>query len=217
VPQHVIDYRNAVARNGTLSKKTLPRAARNFGLVPDINQLLPGDLILMRDPEPRCSGRIIPYLQRRAGFADQDSCWTHAAIYLYDDFLAEAVPIRGFLTRTWYLDVPNRLFRVRRREGLSESLRYQIALRALRLIGARYSHWSAFKTGWGMISGLWNENAARHLDTTVICSNAFSDAYADITRSVLQGCPVGESVLPAHLSATNDLEDVQVQWVKVST
>jgi hypothetical protein len=159
---------------------------------------------------------LIAHAQERAGFGQNDSCWTHAAIYLYDDFLVEAVPFRGIHARTLYLDIPSRDLRVRRRTQLLESERYQIALRALRLIGSRYSILSALKMGLGMLNGLWNDDAARRLDTVVICSNAFSDAYADITKSVLSGCPVGESVLPAHLSATDDLEDIEIGWVRVT-
>lgn len=213
--QRVIDPSNAVAGDGTLSKKTLPHSARQFGLVPNVGHLLPGDLILMRDRNLRIGSRLIAHAQERAGFGGNDSRWTHAAIYLYDDFLVEAVPLRGIRARTLYMDIPAKILRVRRRMELAESARYQIALRALRLIGSRYSILSALKMGWGMLSGLWNDDAARRLDTVVICSNAFSDAYADITKSVLRGCPVGESVLPAHLSATDDLEDIEVGWVKV--
>jgi hypothetical protein len=213
VPQIELDPASAVAGNGTFSKKTLPHSARRFGLVPDINQLLPGDLILMRYALPGCTNRIISHAQYRAGFDPDDSRWTHAAIYLYDDFLVEAVPMRGIRTRTLYLDVPHRIYRVRRNSRLSDIERYKIALRALRLIGSRYSHLSAIKMGWSMLNGLWNENAARRLDTVVICSNAFSDAYADTTKSVLHNCPVGESVLPAHLSFTDDLEDIDPGWV----
>jgi hypothetical protein len=216
VPQRVIDPGNAVVGVGTLSKKTLPHAARQFGLVPDVGKLLPGDLILMRDANPGIASRLIAHAQGRAGFRQDDSCWTHAAIYLYDDFLVEAVPLGGIRARTLYLDVPNRVLRVRRRLQLNEPERYKIALHALRLIGARYSFLSALKMGWGMFSGLWNHDAARRLDTVVICSNAFYDAYVDITQSVLRDCPVGESVLPAHLSATSDLEDIDVGWVSVT-
>lgn len=216
MPQSVIDPRNAVAGDGALSKKTLPHAARQFRLVPDVGKLLPGDLILMRDINPGIAGRLVAHAQIRAGFSQDDGCWTHATIYLYDDFLVEAVPFRGIRARTLYLDVPHRILRVRRRLQLTEIERYKIALRALRLIGSRYSLWSAFKMGWGMLSGVWNENSARRLDTVVICSNAFSDAYADITKSVLNQCPVGESVLPAHLSATDDLVDIDIGWVSVN-
>jgi hypothetical protein len=216
LPQIVIDPSKAVAGNGTLSKKTLPDAARKFKLVPDVKELRPGDLILMRYKNPGCASRLIAYAQNRAGFGQDDSRWTHAAIHLYDDFLVEAVPFHGIRTRTLYLDVPYRELRVRRRLRLKEIERHKIALRALRLIGSRYSHLSALRMGWGMLSGLWNENSARRLDTVVICSNAFSDAYADVTQSVLSGCPIGESVLPAHLSATDALTDIDTGWVSVT-
>jgi hypothetical protein len=194
----------------------LPASVREFGLVPDFNQCLPGDLILFRDVAQSRTSRLIAGAQTRAGFAPEHSCWTHAAIFLYADFIVEAVPWPGIKTRTLYSDIPRRMMRVRRDISLSDIQRYEIALRALRMLGTRYSWITAISIGMDMFKGLWNSDSQRPPYPVVICSKAFYDAYADVTHKLLQGCQAGGPVLPAHLSSTTDLSDVDIGWVRLA-
>lgn len=142
------------------------------------------------------------------------SRWTHAAIFLSDDFVVEASPITGVAQRTLYVDIPDKILRIRRQPALTEIERYRVALRALRMLGARYSYGAAISTGWYLLNGLWSEPSITSLGP-VICSNVFSDAYSDVTRKLLSGCPIDFPVTPAHLSATPDLQDIQVGWLKL--
>jgi hypothetical protein len=193
----------------------LPPAARTFEHVPDFSICLPGDLILFRDPEPGIIGKPIQGSQEGAGFPAEDAAWTHVAVYLDEDFVVEAVA-KGVVTRSLYSDIPSRILRVRRRNQLCDVDRYRIALRALRMLNTRYTKTEAVKLGWRMRRGLWNGVGFRSFGRVVICSKVFYDAYTEITRTLLDGCPIDEPVTPAHLSATKSLDDVFIPWLKLA-
>lgn len=200
------------------------RAAGNFGFVPDLSICKPGDLILSFDRTGDAMGGWITHAQEQAGFVNHDDTrWTHAAVFLYDDLIVEAVPWRRVRSRSLYEDVPGSILRVRRApletmmdSHCAEITRYKIALRALQMLGLRYSYFEAGRLGWRLISGLSDRASFLSFGSTVICSKVFYDAYADITLKGLQDCPLSAPVMPAHLSATPGLVDIQVPWLKLA-
>jgi hypothetical protein len=205
-----------------VSLKIVPPEARKFGFVPDFGLCKAGDLILSQAIKPDWVDGQISDAQSLAGFASEHARWTHAAMFLYHDFIVEAVPrgmmtVGGVTTRSLYLDVPDSVLRIRRRPTLSEEERYKIALCALRMLGSRYATTEAIRIGWrARMRSLVNRDWRPAYNRVIICSQVFNDSLLEIVRSPLDGCPVGGTVLPAHLSATSDLEDISVPWLRLT-
>jgi hypothetical protein len=218
MPQIIIDPRSRPEAAETVSLTPVPGAARRYGFVPDLRVCRAGDLILSRPISLGWLDRQIVRAQTQAGLALADSCWTHAAMFLYEDFILEAVPRKGVITRSLYEDIPTSVLRVRRRPELKDEERYMIALCAQKMLGTRYGVGAALSLGWRSIirGGLWNRDWRPLFRSAVICSQVVYDAHAEITRKMLEGCPLHGDIMPAHLSASNDLEDISIPWVKLS-
>jgi hypothetical protein len=216
VPQILIDPNDRGDTSGTISVNIVPEKTRKYGFVPNFALCKPGDLILSHPLSSGFLDRRIVRTQIRAGFDAEHARWTHAAVFLYEDLIVEAVPHDGVITRTLYSDIPDSVLRVRRRPGLRDEERYKIALCAQRMLGSRYNIRAALSIGWRARSGLWDRDWFPSIGPVIICSKVFYDAHVEITRSLLRDCPMTDLVMPAHLSATSDLEDVHISWLKLN-
>lgn len=185
--------------------------------MPDVAKLLPADLILYSSPRGDKIGAAISAVQLAGGFAAEDARWTHAAVYLGDGHLVEAIPNGGVIHRSVYDDpqITSQLMRFRRKPDLSETDRYRVALKASAMLGASYSRAGAVSFGMTMLKGLWQPTSRIDLKGIVICSQVFHDTLAEITRQYLPDCPVRQPVAPAHLSFSPGLEDVEVSWLRL--
>jgi hypothetical protein len=150
------------------------------------------------------------------GMRSINARWTHAAIFLYEDWILEAVPIKGVITRSIYQDIPSSVLRIRRDPKLMDAERYKIALCAQRMLSSRYNYSVALHVWLKTSFFPWNSplDVSHH---TVVCSKVFYDSYVEITRQLLQNCGLNDLVTPSHLSATSSLQDVSISWLKVET
>jgi hypothetical protein len=216
MPQLTIDPRNIPeALSDTVSITPILPRARDFGCVPDLRRCEAGDLVLSFSISPNFAESQIIRAQTQAGFSADDSRWTHVAVFLYQDFVLEAVPWEGVITRSLYSDIPDSVLRVRRRPDLRVEEKYKIAMCAQRMLGTRYDISAALSLGWrSRFKRMWNRDWRPSFKAAVICSQVVYDAHAEITLGLLQGCPLRD-VMPAHLSATSGLEDIYIPWVKL--
>ena len=99
-------------------------------------------------------------------------------------------------------------------DRITDEQRAHIALRALAQLGTPYNYLAALQVGWHMRRGLWNPAALVSYGRKLICSKVYFDAHIEIAKLPLSGCPMTGSVSPAHLSATDDLDDVPIPWVR---
>jgi len=151
VPQLVIDPDNIGKLGDDPPAITeIPSNVRKFGYIPNFRRCHSGDLILFRNRRPGPSCHWIRKAQ--STFGDEDAQWTHAAVFLYDDLIVEAVPLHGVRPRSLCSDVPNRVLRVRRNNLQNEIDGYKIALRALSMLGASYNKSSTPKANRSRMS-----------------------------------------------------------------
>lgn len=108
------------------------------------------------------------------------------------------------------------VIRIRRPRLDTELQRANVALRAVAALGVGYSWIAALRLGWRMNSGLWNPGGLITYGRRIICSKVFFDAHLEIARLPLQGCQLSGLISPAHLSATVDLDDVHIPWLRIS-
>ena len=212
--QEVIDPRN-IGQPDDLPIAIVPEHLRKFGAVPNFNLCKTGDLIFSYSITQDWVERSISRAQQKGGFANEHSCWTHAAVFLYDTLVAEAVPGIGVRVQSLYEEALQCVRRVRR-PRVTDEQRAHIALRAVTMLGTPYATFAALRLGLEMHHGLWNPAALISYGGKVICSKVYFDAHIEIAKLPLSGCPMTGLVSPAHLSVTNDLDDVSVKWVSVT-
>jgi len=105
--------------------------------------------------------------------------------------------------------------RVRRKPDLSDADRLKIAFYAMKNLGKRYGHTDALAVGIDLAMGLWSIGSLTTNRFIVICSQLYFDAILEVTQRRLASCPTESPTTPAHLSATTDLVDINVDWCRV--
>jgi hypothetical protein len=212
--QITLDPRHAKS-NGTSWRpvEQLPSKLREFALFPNIEDWLPGDLVLTAQVKPDWVHAQITEAQLRSGFAAEDARWQHAAVYMGDGFLSEAGT-----SRVRYASIANyigaHLIRVRRDPNLSRDERWRLAIQAVVRLGEPYGfgkvfsiYRNSFSKSWGLALGAQFYKKRR----SVICSQLYADAFSVVTGRLLWP-HVNTPITPATLSLTQVLTDVPLHW-----
>lgn len=194
----------------------LPRSVRTFGRFPSVDRWRPGDLLLFSAANPTVISRRVIEAQLRGGYAEEDARWHHAAVYVGDARICEALA-RGVTADFVYKYVGTHRIRVRRDPLLTPEEGYDVAVRAL-----VRSHWTySFATLLRLLRHSWRGFHAEPpvlpfaSSRAVICSVLYADAYSAVTKRVL-GNAAGAVPVPAFLSGTPSLEDVESHWLSIT-
>ncbi len=190
-------------------------------------QLEAGDLILVRPKKPDdlgVFGRIkwsqTIDTQRKLIRDEEHASYTHAAISRNYHQIYESIPENGiFRTEYWRYMTGKYDVKVRRLKGLDHRNRSQISHNVAELFGKSYGFIElatikAMANEWP-----WLEKIAAYIgrDDTYICSALFAIACEkeNIDLNLLPSDLNSKVVTPAHLSASDALEDVEVDWVNI--
>jgi hypothetical protein len=189
----------------------LGKNVRTFGYVPSLFDLEPGDLVLTSRCEPDAVSTFIRTYQAE-DFDEAFSRWTHAAIYVEDGVIVEAVR-KGVIVNKLLNYIPSHRLLVRRHSSLDQSDRMKIALQACLRIGQTYEMQA--------VRSFIDIYLSRGRPTLLprryrICSQIFIDALTYGPVKALSAVPFTGEATPAHLAACPDFTNVQLKWIKIA-
>ena len=189
----------------------MPAAVRKFGRVIDPAILHAGDLIFVSSHKPDLFSRQITKHQARL-FAPEHAKWEHVAISGGRFEICEAVPGGVKAVEYWSYMTGGYDIKVRRLRNASEATRARLAYYAATNVRTKYGYGNALNLGLALRGGnLWAEAPLK--TRGVICSQLFFEAC--MREGYLLANIRPEVACPAHLSISQLLEDVPLQWVKV--
>lgn len=141
--------------NGTLVVQgPLSQRELTLGKVIDLNQLLPGDLILISACQPGFIGRNIQKVQELGGYLTEHARWEHAALYVGKGVICEANR-RGVRRAMLSKYVGDHYLRFRRNPNLTIQERYELVIQALASQDFSYNFreifrlWKSARFGFG--------------------------------------------------------------------
>ncbi len=206
--QKVLDPQQLETSGVWKATRPLPHKVREFGKYPNIDNWKPGDLILLEALELPLISRAIQRTQNKGGYSLEHARWHHAAIYMGNEYICEAT-FFGVKYRTLDHYISSHRMLVRRNNRLSDKECWLIAINALSKLKSVYSFRAIVGIYLKSIWGFWREGNSLSKPGAVICSELYAKSYSMATnRIVTNAIPA----IPADLSCTNQLGDVDVCW-----
>jgi hypothetical protein len=194
----------------------LPEAVRKHGHIPEFTDMRIGDLILVAPKRPSFSQNLIQTVQSNC-HSEDDRGWTHAAIYIGNFLICEAITDDGVSIASIFKYVPGYRLKFREPTNFNGDERYHLVIRALTRLRQGYDSNDIFNIVFAYFRGSWRPGFrifGRAADKSV-CSQLYADAYAEATGHVLVETPDG-IVLPGDLSACDRMRDREVRWADLS-
>jgi hypothetical protein len=187
---------------------------RTFGKFPNVDDWLPGDIVLVSSVHPDWVTKQIIKTQSRR-YDSHHARWQHAAIYMGNGFLAEATT-RGVKYHSLHAYVGHYFIKVRRNPVLTPDQRWLVAIEAgVRLREAyRFTDiLTVYRRSFPKLTRQIRPNVILQADS-VICSQLCQDAHAKVTNRLIVSLAVSP-VVPAALSQTEMLDDVPLCWCAI--
>lgn len=202
--------RNALSRF-SFDGRPIPQKVREFGKVLDPEILEPGDLLLVCNRSPGWISRQIQKYQAKY-YGPEHAQWHHAAVSGGDLEICQATSKGVLAVQYWeYMD-GNWEVKVRRLRNTSQALRNRVAYYAATMARTRYGFFNVlgirFDDGTKWQTPFWRSKG-------VICSQLYFEACYRI-GVVLCRDVRPERVTPAHLSDSDQMEDIDVKWIDVN-
>lgn len=191
----------------------IPAQVRNFAFFPNIDDWLPGDLVLVAPVNPDWIHRQIHAAQMRSGYAAEDAQWQHAAVYTGDGYVCEA-GTSGVRYAPIFSYVGEHLIRVRRDFTLSNDERWRLVVQAIVRLGQPYNFREILSVYRSSLSMSWTSALGTQLvahGKSIICSQLYATAYSAVAGRQVSRF-VNTSVVPATLSLSAVLSDVSLHW-----
>ncbi|MFG5408118.1 hypothetical protein ABXN37_08350 [Piscinibacter sakaiensis] len=194
----------------------LPMAVRTFGHMPSLDQLRPGDVLLVSALNKSAVSKAIEHVQLTAGFDAWHAQWHHAAVYVGNNLICEAQLWGVRIASVFKYAAGTHLIRFRRDTALDDLGSCKVALEAA--LKLRYGYdWRSVvqlltqaKWGWRGGSGRPRQLSER----ATLCSQLYADAYGVVTASTLDS-RAEAGVTPAHLSVNKTLSDLPMAWLSL--
>ncbi len=231
MPYHELKPSQAATTAGGIAKLDYtkfggapPREIIEFGFIPDLERMKPGDIVLVR-PEVAPAKPTQPIrhvksvLHGDASYYIQTAQkklqspphhrWVHAGLYLGRDLMVEAVSPR-VTVNPFSSKAAERCVRVRRMPRISRERIYNTCVEALRRIGKPYDTAKIVE-----LSKIYLKNSTIEPDLikeAYICSDLVHRAFLFGGDAVVVNVRGDRTPTPADLSASTYIDDVSLGW-----
>lgn len=189
----------------------IPRKVRSYGLVIDPTLLEPGDLLLFFDKQESWASKKIITSQSEQ-FDNEHARWFHVAVCGGRFEICEATRWGVTAREYWGYMTGRYEIRLRRLVKATAEEKRMVAYYAVTNVGTHYGFLNLLGVKQSLSdAGPWSRKF--WVSSGVICSQLYFEACMRV-GILLYNIP-RESVTPAHLSVSSQLEDVPLRWMKI--